>query len=77
MKNISLKEMLNTLVECILEQKQTYPIFYYRRTNWSTGNFEFIEITEVDLLYGRFRTVDGDFSEFSWELKNSNIYIKE
>ena len=77
MKNISLKEMFNILIDCILNQKEDYPTFYYKRENFHTGNPEFIEITEVDLLYGRFNTIDGDFSEFERELENSNIYMKE
>lgn len=77
MKNISLKEMFDILINCILNKKEKYPTFYYKRENFNTGNPEFIEITEVDLLYGRFNTIDGDFSEFEWELENSNIYIKE
>ena len=76
-KNISLKEMFDILINCILTQKEDYPTFYYKRENFHTGNPEFIEITEVDLLYGRFNTIDGDFSEFEWELENSNIYMKE
>lgn len=77
MKNITLKEMFNILIDCILTKKKEYPTFYYKRQNWNTGNFEYIEISEVDLLYGRFNTIDGDFSEFEWELKESNIYIEE
>ena len=77
MKNISLKEMFDILIDCIMNKKEQYPTFYYKRENYNTGNPEFIEITEVDLLYGRFNTIDGDFSEFEWELENSNIYIKE
>lgn len=77
MKHITLKEMFDILIDCILKQKEEYPTFYYKRQNWNTGNDEFIEIIEVDLLYGRFNTIDGDFSEFEWEIKESNIYIKE
>lgn len=76
MKHITLKEMFDILIDCILKQKAEYPTFYYKRQNLKTGNDEFIEITEVDLLYGRFYTVDADFSEFSWELENSNIYVE-
>lgn len=77
MKNISLKEMFDILIDCIMNKKEQYPTFYYKRENFNTGNPEFIEITEVDLLYGRFNTIDGDFSEFEWELENSNIYMEE
>lgn len=67
MINISLKEMLEELVKSILNQEQA-PTYYYKREDG------YIEITEVDLMYGRFRTIDGDFSEFEWELENSSIY---
>ena len=77
MKHITLKEMFDILIDCILKQKEEYPIFYYKRQNWNTGNDEFIEIIEVDLLYGRFKTIDDDFSEYEWELENSNIYMEE
>lgn len=75
-KHITLKEMLNTMVDSIINKKE-YPTFYYKRQNYYTGNDEFIEITEIDLMCGRFKTVDDDFSEFSWELEKSNIYMKE
>lgn len=77
MKHITLKEMLDTLVDCIINRKEEYPTFYYKRQNYYTGNDEFVEITEIDLMYGRFKTIDNDFSEFSWELEKSNIYMKE
>lgn len=77
MKSVTLKEMFEILIDCILKQKEEYPTFYYKRQNWNTGNDEFIEITEVDLLYGRFYTSDEDFSEFSWEIEKSNIYMEE
>lgn len=76
MKHITLKEMFDILIDCILKQKKEYPTFYYKRQNWNTGNDEFIEIIEVDLLYGRFNTIDDDFSEYEWELENSNIYME-
>lgn len=76
MKNITLKEMFNILVDCILTQKEEYPTFYYKRQNWNTDNNEYIEISEVDLLCGRFNTIDDDFSEFEWELEESNIYME-
>lgn len=77
MKNISLKEMFDILIDCIMNKKEQYPTFYYKRKNFNTGNPEFAEITEVDLMYGRFKTIDDDFSEFEWELNESHIYIKE
>ena len=75
MKNITLQEMLNILVDCVLNNKER-PTFYYRR-EWETGHPEFLEIAEVDLLDTRFKTIDDDFSEFEWELENSNIYMLE
>lgn len=77
MKNISLKGMFDILINCIMCKKQEFPTFYYKRNNYNTGNEEFIEITEVDLLYGRFKTVDDDFSEFDWQIDKSSIYMKE
>ena len=71
MKNITLKEMFNIIIKCILSQNTEIPCFYYKREN------EFIEITEIDLLNTRFYTVDRDFSEYEWEIENSNIYINE
>lgn len=67
MINVSLKEMLEILKESVINQEQA-PKFYYKQEDGYT------EITEVDLLCGRFRTIDGDFSEFEWELERSNIY---
>ncbi len=70
MKNISLKEMFEMLIDCILNKKD-YPTFYYKRGN------EFIGLSEVDLLDSRFKTIDDDFSEYEWELEKSNIYVLE
>lgn len=70
MKNISLKEMFEMLIDCILNKKD-YPTFYYKREN------EFIGLSEVDLLDSRFKTIDDDFSEYEWELEKSNIYVLE
>ncbi len=68
MRNISLKEMFEMIIECILNKKD-HPIFYYKKEN------EFVEISEVDLLDSRFKTIDNDFSEYEWELEKSNIYV--
>ena len=70
MKNISLKEMFEILIDCILNKKD-YPTFYYKREN------EFIGLSEVDLLDSRFKTIDDDFSEYEWEIEKSNIYVLE
>lgn len=72
-KNITLKEMLEDLVKWVLGEDCKYGgEFYYR-----DGEGNYLEITEVDLLNGRFYTEDNDFSEYDWELKESNIYVKE
>ena len=42
MKHITLKEMFDILIDCILKQKAEYPTFYYKRQNLKTGNDEFI-----------------------------------
>lgn len=76
MLNISLKEMFNYLIEHIFKGKKL-PTFYYKRANFYTESDEYVEITEVDLMRGRFKTIDDDFSEYDWEKGQSNIYIKE
>ena len=70
MKHITLKEMFNILIDCILNNKKQ-PFFYYKREN------EYVLIQEVDLMDSRLRTIDGDFTEYEWELKESNIYTEE
>ena len=71
--NITLKEMLEDLVKWVLGEDNEYGgAFYYRDGD---GNYD--EITQVDLLDSRFKTEDDDFSEYDWELENSNIYVKE
>ena len=70
MKHITLKEMFERLIDCIINQKEQ-PTIYYKREN------EYVIIQEVDLMDSRFRTTDGDFSEYDWELENSNIYVEE
>ena len=71
--NITLKEMLEDLVKWVLGEDNEYGgEFYYRDGD---GNYD--KITEVDLLYSRFKTEDNDFSEYDWELEESNIYVKE
>ena len=70
MKHITLKEMFNILIECILNNKEQ-PCFYYKREN------EYILIQEVDLMDSRLRTTDGDFREYEWELEESNLYKED
>ena len=71
--NITLKEMLEDLVKWVLGEECKYSEeFYYRN-----GEGDYFEITEVDLMRSRFKTEDNDFSEYNWELKESNIYVRE
>ena len=70
MKHITLKEMLEEIVQCILEQKEINE--YY----WKDGEREFHRITEIDLL-DRIRTSNDDFTEFEWELAESRLYKVE
>ena len=65
--HITLKEMLEEIVQCILEQKEIKD--YY----WKDGEGEFRRITEIDLL-DRIRTSNDDFTEFEWELEESRLY---
>lgn len=67
MKHITLKQMFEELTDCILNNKEQ-PNYFWKREN------EYILITQVDLMDSRFKTIDDDFSEYEWELENSNIY---
>lgn len=67
MEHITLKEMLEEIIQCILGQKEKSN-YYYRD---GEGNYKLI--TEVDLFY-RITTEDRDFTEFEWELEESNLY---
>ena len=62
--------MFEILTDCIINQKEQ-STFYYKREN------EYVIIQEVDLMDSRFRTTDGDFSEYEWELKRNTIYVEE
>lgn len=72
-KKVSLEEMLSREVNDILDSYKNGGTVWY----WRNGEGDFLEIIEIDLLRGRFVTEDGDFSEFEWELKESNIYVKQ
>lgn len=73
MKNVTLEEILNSVIQDILSSHTLcVPVYYYKN-----GSGEYHEIVELDLFRRRFVTDDGDFSEFEWELKESNIYIDE
>ncbi len=69
-KNISLKKMLEAMVEDICSDDA--PQKFY----WKDGHGDLHEIVECDLCRGRFVTDNQDFSEFSWELSDSRIYAK-
>jgi hypothetical protein len=73
MKNISFEEMINMEVQDMLKGYPSGGLTYY----YKDGNGKYHEIVELDLLCGRFVTDNGDFSEFSWELEESHIYIDE
>ena len=75
MKNISLKEMLEEIIECILNKKNIKNYFY--KTEYEPNKPEYFLITEVDLMRGRYKTLNDDFSEFEWEIEKSNIYVLE
>ena len=68
MRHITLKEMLEEIIQCILEQKEIKD--YY----WKDGEEEYRRITEIDLLY---RISNDDFTEYEWELKESRLYKVE
>lgn len=67
MEKITLKQMLEEMVNCILK-KQPFKNYY-----WRDGENKYRLITEVDLMY-RIKTFNDDFTEFEWELKESNLY---
>lgn len=73
MKRITLEEMLKMEVDDILHG---YPdggkLYYYKNDEG-----EYHQIIDLDLFSGRFRTDDGDFSEFEWELEESHIYMED
>lgn len=72
MKNVSLKEMIEELTDCLLNQKE--PSNFYYKTEYEEGRPQYFRINEVDLLDSRFRTDFGEFSEYEWELNESHIY---
>ena len=72
MQQVSLSELIEELTKQVLNNTER-TTFYYRR-EWEKGKPHYIPITEVDLMDSRFRTEDGDFSEYEWELEKSNIY---
>lgn len=69
MDKITLKEMLEEMIDCILNKKEF--LTYY----WEDAEENFHRITEVDLLYG----IKDDYSnstEFEWQLEESTLYRK-
>lgn len=76
MKRVTVKQMLEELTEALVTQKEP-ETYYWERENFNTGNLEMVEITEVDLLRDRFKTIDDDFNYYEYELQDSHIYRKE
>lgn len=73
MKPITFEEMVTTELRGIMEDFASgYCDYYYK-----DGDGVLHEIVELDLLRGRFITDNGDFSEFSWEIEESHIYMEE
>ena len=70
MKHITLREMLEEMVECILNNK-LLPNYY-----WKDSDNQYNRIITVDLMY-RIITENGDFTEFEWELIKSDLYKEE
>ena len=70
MKNITLKDMLEEMVKCILNNTP-FPNYY-----WKDGENRYNRITTVDLMY-RITTENDDFTEFEWELEKSDLYREE
>ena len=60
MNKVTLKQMLDELSNCILNNKSV-PKFL-----WKRNDPDYIEITEVDLLRDRFKTIDDDFCCYNW-----------
>lgn len=70
MLKITLKQMLEEMVNCILN-KEKFKNYY-----WKDGENNYHLITEVDLMY-RIKTDNDDFTEFEWELEKSRLYKEE
>ena len=66
--NIPFDEMISEMLGCI-KNGTCYHTYY-----WKTDTDEYVEIVECDLIRGRIIMIDGDFSEFDWEMKESRIY---
>ncbi len=72
-KHIALAEMLQNEVADILSGYPNGSKRYF----WRNGEGKLLEIVECDLFRGRFVVENGDFSEFSWEIEESRIYVYE
>ena len=70
-KKVSLEYMFQQLLNEILNSAEIQDFYWYHEDNG------FHQIVECDLMRGRFITDDGDFSEFSWEIADSHIYIED
>lgn len=75
MKNITLEEMFDILTNCII--KKTDPPPFYYKFEYEKNHPRYIEITEVDLLRDRFKTINDDFSAYEWEIEKSNIFVED
>lgn len=76
MKNITLEQMIKELMESLIKQEEP-KTYYWKRLNPLTEKPEYTEITQVDLMWDRFKTIDDDFNYYEYELKESNIYREE
>lgn len=73
MKHITFEEMVKTELDDILNNYSSGVKKYF----YKNAEGEYHEIIQLDLLSCRFKTDDGDFSEFEWELEESHIYMEE
>ena len=67
MKHITLIEMLEECLHCIMNGFEI-PKYY-----WKNGEGQYQLITQIDLL-DRIKTLDDDFTEYEWEIKESRLY---
>lgn len=70
-EKVSLNKMFELIVDSIIFNHDM-PRFF-----WLDGENKLHEIVECDLMRGRFIMDNQDFSEFSWELKESRIFVQK
>ena len=70
MDKITLKEMLEEIIDCILNKKE-FSTYY-----WEDDQENFHRITQVDLL-DDIRDDYNNSTEFEWQLKDSTLYRKK